>query len=327
MKLHKKTHEEGDHQQGVATKTFDITLVKEQLKYTAEKICLDKSNIFNELLSCKFSVYLEQGFPEVFLKKLQEEMTINVKTKNKEKYYASFYTHIVNDPEEKFKLENTPMKYMRVLLMKLCDALWHNGLKLSSKDLSDSTAVTSQGISDKEIESLQYLGGYVLHKLHSRLKRSKDSSSPGSQQGMSLLEAGRGQYAVGSFLDELNRGGLWQISPTSQKLFLLTEKYFRIKVSDNKKQRKINIEPLVFDLMKFSYIQDFLKEMCTQSDIPISAEIGQQVLKSVLTLYLQVRAFSFARDVVAKFRISKAKTGEKGLRKSLKRDSEESKNG
>ena len=63
---------------------------------------------------------------------------------------------------------------------------------------------------------LQYLGGYVLHKLH---KKHARASSKESQQAMALLKAGKMERTGESnqkLISSLNRGGLWSITGPAQ---------------------------------------------------------------------------------------------------------------
>ena len=74
---------------------------------------------------------------------------------------------------------------------------------------------------------LQYLGGYVLHKLH---KKHARASSKESQQAMALLKAGKMEHTGESnqkLISSLNRGGLWSITGPAQRIFLKTEHWFR----------------------------------------------------------------------------------------------------
>lgn len=84
---------------------------------------------------------------------------------------------------------------------------------------------------------MQYLGGYVLHKLHTKLKSSKSWDSHDHQQAPSILEAARGNNITRNLVSALSRGGLWDLSTSSQKLMLLTEKYFRLKTGNVKDQK------------------------------------------------------------------------------------------
>lgn len=80
-------------------------------------------------------------------------------------------------------------------------------------------------LNEKERAGLQYLGGYVLHKLH-----KKHASSRETQQAMALLKAGK-VYHNGdchqNLVSSLNHGGLWNVTGPAQKIFLKIEGWLR----------------------------------------------------------------------------------------------------
>ena len=147
---------------------------------------------------------------------------------------------------------------------------------------------------------------------------SKKRNTLEHQQAISILEAGKcDAVASKNLISALDRGGLWQISPSVQKLLLLAEKYYRLKTKDSK-QRKTNSKKTVQELMNFSYVKEFFNEVVSKSDaLNPSEEVSKNVLMSILSLYIQVRSFSYARDIVQKERQSKSSSNKKALRKEL----------
>ena len=143
----------------------------------------------------------------------------------------------------------------------------------------------------------------MFHKLHKKLKNSKNWKRKDHQEAIGILEAGRASFTSTNLVSSLNRGGLWQISLTVQKLFLLTEKYFRLKTRDEK-QRIINTKQIVKELMNFSYVKEFFNEIVSQADLTASDEVIKSTLFSVLTLYVRVRAFSYAKDIFIFFLVN-----------------------
>lgn len=87
-------------------------------------------------------------------------------------------------------------------------------------------------LSDEEKAGLQYIGGYVLHKLHTK----HVSKSSESEQAISILKAGKleDQNAIEcqKLTSSLNRGGLWAITKSAQSIFERTEHYFRDTTSN-----------------------------------------------------------------------------------------------
>ena len=111
------------------------------------------------MLSEPLTYYLESGFPNEFITTLLKEINVKINIKSREKFYASYYTNIVHT---NFCIDKIPNKNLKIVLMKLGDLLWVSRPIKDNVDLSEKMA-TDQPVSEKEIDSLQYLGGYVLH--------------------------------------------------------------------------------------------------------------------------------------------------------------------
>ena len=74
-----------------------------------------------------------------------------------------------------------------LLSTKLADHM----LSYSKKQEFTNSSASSAKLTEKEMAGLQYIGGYVLNKLHHKHAQSKSSKLPESQQAMSILKAGR----------------------------------------------------------------------------------------------------------------------------------------
>ena len=93
------------------------------------------------------------------------------------------------------------------------------------KSASESCNDCHAALSEREKAGLQYVGGYVLHKLHGKhfLRDSVES-----QQAMAILKAGKLETSDRSqkLIASVNRGGLWSITEHVQKIFLKAEATF-----------------------------------------------------------------------------------------------------
>lgn len=58
---------------------------------------------------------------------------------------------------------------------------------------TDDSPASHTALSDKEKAGLQYIGGYVLHKLHKKYARNE---TPESQHAMAILKAGNWNMGV-----------------------------------------------------------------------------------------------------------------------------------
>ena len=66
---------------------------------------------------------------------------------------------------------------------------------------------------------MQYLGGYVLHKVHYKIREMKKSEK--TKQAMTLILALRSLEMGDTWRDDLSRGGaLWKISDETSRVFI-----------------------------------------------------------------------------------------------------------
>jgi hypothetical protein len=173
-------------------------------------------------------------------------------------------------------------------------------------------------LSDKEIAGLQYVGGYVLHKLHNKHAKGL---SPESEQSTSILKAGKAdQNDIGNqkLTSCLNRGGLWAISKNAQSIFERTEHYFRVATA------KPNLKSIDFSSIASQSVHDIevvsaFTAMLSNSELKIESNVGKDVLDSIVQLYVRVRSFSFAKDIIQKHKMKMKKLKGKALRKDLSR--------
>ena len=110
----------------------------------------------------------------------------------------------------------------------------------------------------------------------------------------------------------------------STKWLLLTETYFRLKTKDEIR-RSLHTKQIVKDLMDFSFITEFFREVAAKSDMFPSDEVCKSTIFSILTLYVRVRSFSYTKDIVQKQMLTKSKATKKALRKELHYTTEKNK--
>ena len=104
-----------------------------------------------------------------------------------------------------------------------------NSLIAFNKMERESTNTTTN-LNERDIAGLQYLGGYVLHKLY---RKHAKANTKESQQAMAILKAGKLEEsthgaATQKLITSLNRGGLWSITMPAQRIFVKIEKHFRL---------------------------------------------------------------------------------------------------
>ena len=239
----------------------------------------------------------------------------SINLNNSEKFYSSYYTEVVLNSQKYFPhLSEISSK---IVSMKLADILL-----IKNKKGSLPLELTTKNLNEKELAGLQCLGGYVLQKIFLKLKRSKNYKSDEYQQAMSILSAGRSNIPNPNvkLVNALNRGGLWVIDDKVQKIFVIAEKYFCLQTG-HFGLTHIDIPNIVETLMQFTYVKEFFQELVATASIKPSIDVAKNLLHSILVLYVKVRAFSFAKDVIEKHKYIKKQTKAKGLRTAIKQAS------
>lgn len=121
----------------------------------------------------------------------------------------------------------------------------------------------------------------------------------------------------------LNRGGLWEITKPAQTIFIRTEKYFRFLTS-NCLVTGIDIDEIKSKSTNDSEVLTAFNCMKANSELKVDDRVAKDVLQNIIHLYIRVRSFSFARDVVQKYKLQTKLVKEKGLRTQISRGSKDS---
>lgn len=144
--------------------------------------------------------------------------------------YVQFYNRIVYKSTNFFGC----MDYdaATVLSRKLCEALL-SYLKKKKNEASDKfSGIRVRNLNEREYCGMQYLSGYVLHKLYLKARNNKKFKSLNNQQAMAILIACKSSHENESnikLVNALSRGGLWYVNKNVEIIFMISEKYFSIK--------------------------------------------------------------------------------------------------
>ena len=280
---------------------------------TAGRSVLD-SDLYPEYLKAEIEEYLISLTNET-VTQLHFDIQ-DLQCTDTEKCYAVLYSKFMKN--SKIYLQTLSESSSKLVMMKFVHLFVGS---IQTKNIPESIATKS--FSDREVAGLQYLAGYVFHNLYKKLKNSKSYNSIENQQSLAILLAGKSVSPNPSLklVSALSRGGLWEINDNVQKLFVICEKYFCIQ-TEKSGIRNIDIDCMTNILMQFTYIQDFFGLIVSAADTEPSKEIVKNMLFSIINLYLKVRSFSYAKDIICKHRTSSKQKKSKALRKEIKRSSE-----
>ena len=225
-----------------------------------------------------------------------------------EKFYSGFFSLlVVNILPSKFEesfVTNTLMAEVGNLL-----------LSQLSCGRNKDTIKEPKSLSEKEKKSLQYLSGFVLHKLYSKFLFSNKCRT--HQQNISILQACRVENdETQTLCNARDRGGLWKVNKKSEQVFLRSELLFRARTTSF--TSAIACENLVEEILKDSSVLSSYHDIFLCANVEVSKEFGLDLLEQMMTMYFRVRTFSFAKDIREKHKISKRSGEKRSLRTEIK---------
>lgn len=167
------------------------------------------NEVFSTSIRNELSLYQHKEFEEgteefLVMKALIEGYS---KNGNIEKFYRNYYAQVPLKSTTFFS--GLSHSAATLLAMKLADGMLSYCKRVQSCTSKSQTSNTYT-LSEEENAGLQYVGGYVLHKLHNKYARKSLSEN---HQAMAILKAGKLEQDTESqkLVSSLNRGGLWSI--------------------------------------------------------------------------------------------------------------------
>lgn len=233
-----------------------------------------------------------------------------------EKFYTTFYGLLAENLLPS-KFEDATLS--NILLTEVAN---HMLIHLSgvNKDVVLGNIEVASPISEKELNSLQYLAGFIIHKLHSKFRFSKTSSSDYNKQCISILQACKVESDDSQTLVNIrDRGGLWKVNKKIQDVFLQCEQIFRSKTSNF--TTTLVCKDMVKEMLSNCSVLSNFKSVCYGVDPKVSKEISMNLLEHVLTLFTKVRTFSYAKDIREKHKVAKKSSKKRSLRTEIKKSS------
>ena len=265
---------------------------------------INASEVFAESLRSELNNYKYQPLLEgtdefCVLKTLYDDF---LKSGNLEKFYSKYYATVPMKSTRFFR--GLSRNAATLLSTKVADSLVAFSKKQREKP-EKTNSITP--LTEREIAGLQYLGGYVLHKLH---KKHARVSSRESQQAMALLKAGKVEQTGDShqkLVSSLNRGGLWGVTGPAQKIFLKTEDWFR-QLTPNVDLQGLDLAGITHKAISDSDILANFNLMVTDADIKPDSHVSKEVLYGIVKLYIQVRVFLLQRMLFRSIRSTQNKS-------------------
>ena len=199
---------------------------------------------------------------------------------------------------EKFEITDTLLaevaNHMLVHLSGTNIAIHHEPTKINS-------------LSDKEIKSL-----------HSKFRFSRSCNHVFNKQCILILQACKVENDnTQTLVNARDRGGLWKVNKKMQDVFLHWEIIFRSNTVNFK--TSLVCKDLVQEMMKDVIVVSNFNSICSGVDPKVTKEISLNLLDHMITLFVRVRTFSFAKDVREKYKVAKKQSKKHSLRTEIKK--------
>ena len=110
----------------------------------------------------------------------------------------------------------------------------------------------------------------------------------------------------------MNRGGLWAISKNAQTIFERTQHSFRV-VTGKPCLQRIDTAAVVSKSVSDTDVVAAFTTMLSDSEPTVDNVVGKDLLYNIVDLYVRVRSFSFAKDIIQKHNIKAKQLKEKAL--------------
>ena len=120
----------------------------------------------------------------------------------------------------------------------------------------------------------------------------------------------------------VNRGGLWFISTAVQNKLVNTEQHFRKATEEGTILKSISKDAIIVKCLKDVDIVSNFKTVVDSAELRIEKNTAADILQADVRLYITVRCYSFANDVVQTYKTKLKLSKSKGLRKEIKRASD-----
>ena len=173
-----------------------------------------------------------------------QHLCINLaQTKNKELFYSQLYETLAQDGKKFFP--HMKGEESSLLIIISCEKFIKEVENLIQKPGPSEVVQKEVIFSARDFEIIQYLGGYVIRKLHYKIKGNSSNNIIAG----SILACKNEDTQDQALVACLSRGGLWGITSHALHIFAAAEKSFREETGNEKSLSHINVDSMVNSLL------------------------------------------------------------------------------
>ena len=171
---------------------------------------------------------------------------------------------------------------------------------------------------------LSYVAGYVLQSLYKKSKNSPHWNSPRSLELQGLLKSVKLEEAEqDEYIQSLSQGGLWAPTENVKGIAESAEICFcRHLLNSKAVTTSIPVDKIVDENLMQPVVLSLWENVTLGLDFDISSECRKLALENFVKLYVRVRSFSHAKDIVNQYKLKAKQSKTEALRKQQKKQSE-----
>ena len=126
------------------------------------------------------------------------------------------------------------------------------------------------------------------------------------------------------YIKSLSQGGLWSPNENIKGIAESAELSFRGHIMGSKADvtTSIPVDKIVDDILMQPVVLSLWENITLGLDFGISSECSKLALENFVKLFVQVRSFSYAKDIVSKHKLKGKQPKTKALRTELKKQAE-----
>ena len=152
--------------------------------------------------------------------------------------------------------------------------------------------------------------------MYKKVRNSSKWNTEECQQSLVILKAAKVETVTNSqkLVASIDKGGLWTVSTAAQNLFSRIEHYLRKATKKKPESRAIDRSSIVLTCSKDVDIISNFQTIFESAEIKVDKQTASDVFQSMLDLYIRVRCYSYANDIVQQFKTKSKVAKQKGLR-------------
>ncbi len=154
--------------------------------------------------------------------------------------------------------------------------------------------------------------------------KSKNSShwnSPSSVELQTFLKSVKKDAKEDEYIESLSRGGFWSPNEHIKCIAENIEYVFRRHVSYSKKSviTAVPSEKIVHKILTLPAVISIWENITTDLDYEILKECKKLALERFVKLFVKVRSFSYAKDIINRHKLKEKASKKRALRTDLKK--------